>query len=323
MTHQQFNLHNYRCEPPFSYRAFTIFVTMGEGVEKYNRKGVKTSYISTIIGISLVLFVIGLVIVAVFGVDDIQRQAKESLVCDLFFKPELNEADIKQVEQELKTWDHFKEVYYVSPDRAIETFEGDGQSAAEILAILDGENPLPPSISFKPKEKYATLEGLKTIEKKLRSDYGDRLDEVNYDENSVSNVNLGFRQFTYLIGVVALLLIVVAFAMINNTIRLALYSRRFSIKTMQLVGATSGYIRRPFLWQSLGMGVISGTNGMALVLLLLLAVDNVWDAIEIPFSLISLAILYGLLLVIGMLISWLSTWFALNKYLRMKLDDLY
>ena len=155
------------------------------------------------------------------------------------------------------------------------------------------------------------------------SNYGDRLEEMNYDESSVQDVNLGFKQFSYLIGVVALLLIVVAFAMINNTIRLALYSKRFSIKTMQLVGATSGYIRRPFLWQSLGMGVISGTIGMALVLTLFFALNNVLDSVEIPFNISSLGILFGLLLMIGMLISWISTWFALNKYLRMKLDDLY
>ena len=296
---------------------------MPQEVEKFNRRGVKTSYVSTIIGISLVLFVIGLVIVGVFGLDDIQRQARESFVCDLFFKPDLNEADIKQVEQELKTWDYFKEVYYVSPERAIETFEDDGQTAEEILEILDGENPLPPSISFKPKEEYANLEGIQKIEQELMSNYGDRLEEMNYDESSVQDVNLGFKQFSYLIGVVALLLIVVAFAMINNTIRLALYSKRFSIKTMQLVGATSGYIRRPFLWQSLGMGVISGTIGMALVLTLFFALNNVLDSVEIPFNISSLGILFGLLLMIGMLISWISTWFALNKYLRMKLDDLY
>lgn len=296
---------------------------MGEGVEKYNKKGVKTSYISTIIGISLVLFVIGLVIAAVFGLDRVQTQSKESLVCDLFFKADLNEADIKQVEQELKTWDEFREVYFVSPDRALETFQEPGQDAEAILAVFGDENPMPPTISFKPKEEHANTEGLEAIRAKLMTDYADRIEEMNYDESMVKSVNLGFKQFVWLIGAVALLLIIVAFAMINNTIRLSLYSKRFSIKTMQLVGATSRYIRRPFLLQSIGMGVISGVIGMSLVLFLFYAINNLVDSVELELDLMSFLFLLGGLVVIGVVISYFSTWLALNKYLRMKLDDLY
>ena len=296
---------------------------MGEGVEKYNKKGVKTSYISTIIGISLVLFVIGLVIAAVLGLDRVQTQSKESLVCDLFFKADLNEADIKQVEQELKTWDQFREVYFVSPDRALETFQEPGQDAEAILAVFGDENPMPPTISFKPKEAHANTEGLEAIRTQLMTDYGDRIEEMNYDKSMVKNVNLGFKQFVWLIGAVALLLIIVAFAMINNTIRLSLYSKRFSIKTMQLVGATSRYIRRPFLRQSIGMGIVSGILGMSLVLVLFYAINNLVDAVEIELELKSFLFLLGGLVVIGIVISYFSTWLALNKYLRMKLDDLY
>jgi len=296
---------------------------MGEGVEKYNRKGVKTSYISTIIGISLVLFVIGLVIAGIFGLDRIQTQSKESLVCDLFFEADLNEADIKQIEQELKTWDEFREVYFVSPDRALETFQEPGQDAEAILAVFGDENPMPPTISFKPKEQHANSEGLEAIRAKLMTDYGDRIEEMNYDESMVKNVNLGFKQFVWLIGAVAILLIIVAFAMINNTIRLALYSKRFSIKTMQLVGAKSGYIRKPFMWQSVGMGLISGVFGMSLVLVLFYALNNLIDSVDIPLHILDFSILLGALLIIGVVISFVSTWLALNKYLRMKLDDLY
>jgi cell division transport system permease protein len=296
---------------------------MGEGVEKYNKRGVKTSYISTIIGISLVLFVIGLVGSAVLGLEKLQTQSKESLVCDLFFKAHLNEADIKQVEQELKTWDEFHEVYFVSPERALETFQEPGQDASDILEAFGNENPMPPTISFKPKEQHANLEGLEAIKTKLMTNYGDRIDEVHYDKSMVKSVNLGFRQFVWLIAAVALLLIVVAFAMINNTIRLALYSKRFSIKTMQLVGATSKYIRKPFLLQSIGMGAISGVFGMALVLVLFYAINNLVDSVEIELGLKHFFMLLGSLIIFGIVISYISTWFALNKYLRMKLDDLY
>ncbi|OFZ10527.1 MAG: hypothetical protein A3D92_16200 [Bacteroidetes bacterium RIFCSPHIGHO2_02_FULL_44_7] len=296
---------------------------MAEGVDKMNKRGVKTSYVSTVIGISLVLFMIGIVLGGVFALDDIQRQAREDLQADLFFLPDLNPADIKQIEQELKTWDQFSEVFYVSPERAIEEFTGEDQNADNILEIFEGENPLPPTVGIRPKAKYATVEGMKKIKKELLAAYGDRLDEVTYDENSVKSVNLGFKQVVFLIGIVALLLIVIAVAMINNTIRLALYSKRFSIKTMQLVGATSAYIRRPFLWQSVGIGVISGINALALLFGLIYSLNNIIDWINIPISFQVFALLFASLVVIGVVITFVSTWFALNKYLRMKLDDLY
>lgn len=296
---------------------------MSEGVDKLNKRGVKTSYASTIIGISLVLFMIGIVLGGIFGLENIQKQAKESLQGDLFFSPELNTADIKQVEQELKTWEQFSEVFFVSPERAIEEFTGQDQNKDNILAIFEGENPLPPTVGFKPKEKYATLEGMKRIKEELLAAYGDRLEDVNYDEASVQNVNLGFKQFVYLFGAVALLLIIVAVAMINNTIRLALYSKRFSIKTMQLVGATSKYIRRPFLWQAIGMGVVSGIIAMALLFVLFYALNNLIDSIEISYDIQTFLMLLVSLLTLGIIITLISTWFALNKYLRMKLDDLY
>jgi len=296
---------------------------MSKNVDKLNKRGVKSSYISTIIGISLVLFMIGIVMGGFFGLDNVQKQAKESLQGDLFFVPSMNSSDIKQVEQELKTWHQFNEVFFVSPERAIEEFTGEDQNADNILAIFEGENPLPPTVGFRPKAQFATLEGMQGIKDTLLSVYGEQLDEVSYDEASVQKVNLGFKQFIFLFGAVALLLILVAFALINNTIRLALYSKRFSIKTMQLVGAKSSYIRRPFLWQAIGIGVVSGVIAIALLFGLFYAMNNMINAIEISFGFQNFILLVVCLILFGVTITFISTWFALNKYLRLKLDDLY
>jgi len=170
---------------------------MSATVDKLNKRGVKSSYISTIIGISLVLFMIGIVLGGFFGLENIQKQAKESLQGDLFFIPDMNSSDIKQVEQELKTWSQFNEVFFVSPERAIEEFTGQDQNADNILAIFDGDNPLPPTIGFKPKASFATSEGMAQIKDTLLLTYGDILDEVSYDESSVKQVNLGFKQFIF------------------------------------------------------------------------------------------------------------------------------
>lgn len=296
------------------------FVAMSSKVEK---RGIKTNYISTIIGISLVLFMIGIVLAGVIGLDSIQKQAKENLHGDLFFKSEYNSSDIKQVEQALKSWDCFKEVEFVSPERAIEEFKGADQNSQEILAIFDGENPLPPTINFHPKSNYATQEGMKTIENRILAKYGNMVAEINYDKVALSEVNLGFKQFAFLILLVASLLIVIAVAMINNTIRLALYAKRFTIKTMQLVGATRSFIRIPFIIQAIYLGIVSGIIGMALLMTLFFALNNVIDVIEINITLTEVMLLFASLLVIGCLLTLISTWFALNKYLRTKLDDLY
>jgi len=291
--------------------------------EKNGNKGLRYRSVSTVIGISLVLFMIGLVLGGVFGLENVQRQAKESLQGDLFFTPEMNNADIKQIEQELKSWKEFSDVFYISPERAIEEFSGQDENAEEILAIFEGENPLPPTIGFKPKAEYATKQGMEKIKAALLKAYPDEIDEVNYDKSSVEDVNLGFRQFVFLFLTVAALLIILAVAMINNTIRLALYSKRFTIKTMQLVGATPSYIRRPFIIRSVFNGIVSAVIGLALLMTLFFALNNSMDTIEITYSVKSFILLCSSLLALGVVISVVSTWFALNKYLRMKLDDLY
>lgn len=298
------------------------FVSMSSK-EKASKKGLRTSYVSTVIGISLVLFMIGLVLAGIMGLDSVQRQAKESMQVDLFFKTSWNESDIKQVEQELKSWNEFAEVTYVSPERAIESFSGSDENTREILAIYEGESPMPPSITFRPKSTFANKSGMVQLKDKLLKAYPEMIDEVSYDAASLEEVNLGFKQFAFLFLAVAGLLIIVAIAMINNTIRLALYSKRFTIKTMQLVGATGGFIRRPFLRNAVFQGIIAGTIGMALLMTLFFALNNVLDIVQIELTLVELGMLYGAILVIGSLLTLISTWFALNKYLRTKLDDLY
>ena len=136
-------------------------------------------------------------------------------------------------------------------------------------------------------------------------------------------MNLGFKQFVFLFLSVAALLIIIAVAMINNTIRMSLYSKRFTIKTMTLVGATGKYIRRPFLLQAVYQGCIAAIIALAFLMTSFFALNNVLETIEVTFSWQVLSLLIVSLLFLGVFITLISTWFALNKYLRMKLDDLY
>jgi len=292
-------------------------------INKYSRRGVKTSYASTIVGISLVLFMIGLILGGVLGIQGLEKQVKEDVQVDLFFSNELNEADIKLIEIELQQWTEFSEVYFVSPERAMQEFEGIGTSKEEMMAILDGENPIPPTVVFKPKADFANKKGILLIEEKLNTNFPGSISELSYSDASLEDVNVGFQQFVYLLLGVALLLVVIAVAMINNTIRLALYAKRFTIKTMQLVGAKGRFIRRPFLFQAVIQGVLSAIFGMFLLVVVFYASNNIFDTFVITFSQESFVMLAIALLSLGIFMTVLSTWFALNKYLRMSIDDLY
>lgn len=294
---------------------------MADSIEKYTKRGIRSSYLSTIIGISLVLFLTGIVLSGSMALQSIQKQAKESIQCDVFFNADVKDADIKQIESQLKSWPELKRVWFVSAERAVEEFTGDGSE--DIKVLFEEENPLPPSLCFSPNEKNATKTGLINIKKKLLNSYKEVIDEVSYDASSVERVNLGFKQFVILFISIALLLIVIAVAMINNTIRMALYSRRFTIKTMQLVGATASFVRKPFLMQAIQNGLISALIALALLVSVFYALNNTLETIELTFSLFNLLILIGALIATGVFITFVSTWFALNKYLRMKLDKLY
>ena len=296
---------------------------MSTKINKYSRRGVRSGYASTVVGISLVLFMIGLILGGVIGLQGLEKQVKEDVQVDLFFNNDLNEADIKMIEIELQQWKEFSEVYFVSPERAMQEFEGVGTSKEEMLEILDGENPLPPTVVFKPQADFANKKGLELIEEKLTTNYPGAIAELSYNEASLEDVNVGFQQFVYLLLGVAVLLIVIAVAMINNTIRLALYAKRFTIKTMQLVGAKGSFIRRPFIVQAIIQGVLSAIFGLFLLVLVFYTSNNIFDTFEISFSRDSFVVLAGTMLTLGIFMTVMSTWFALNKYLRISIDDLY
>lgn len=293
---------------------------MSETIDKYTKRGIRNSYVSTIVGISLVLFLIGLVLSGAMGLKSIQKQAKESIQGDIFFKSEMKDTDIKQVELKLKGWRELKKVWFVSSERAIGEFAGEGSE--DIQRLFEEENPLPPSLCFSPVEESANKTGMNRIKTKLLAQFS-QIDEVSYDPSAVEQVNLGFRQFAFIFLSLALLLVVIAVAMINNTIRMSLYAKRFTIKTMQLVGATRIFIRKPFLIQAVFQGIVSALISLSFLVTVFYAMNNVLETIEITFTIANLIILVITLVVLGVFITFVSTWFALSKYLRMKLDQLY
>jgi cell division transport system permease protein len=298
--------------------------------KKYNKRKLQTSYISTVVGVSLVLTMLGMVLAIILGLSSFKNSVKENIQVDLFFEADVSEADIKLIAEELNTWPEVKSASFVSAERAWEEFQqltestGDSLSAQGLdLSVIDGDIPIPPSVSFHPKAKYANLESMNQLEKKLFAAFAGKLSDFNLNKSSLQDVNIGFDRIAYMILMVAGLLLIISFAMINNTIRLALYSKRFIIKTMQLVGATGGFIRKPFILQSVIQGLFSAIFGISLLLSALYFTHHFYLDLSLLVNLRLLLALFAFIVIMGVIISVVATIFALNKYLKMKLDDLY
>jgi cell division transport system permease protein len=286
------------------------------------RKGLRTAYVSTIIGIVMVLFILGIVSWFVLGLNNLKNNNIESFEIDLFFEKSVNTLELSLIEEEIASKPYANTVLYRSSEEAWEIIKEDigGDSA---LAVIDDENPLNQSIILTLKKDYFSLDSMQVIEKQLMAEYDSKLIEVSYQKEIFSEYNKRIQKIVYFALLIAIMLLFVAIGMINNTIRLALFSKRFLIKTMQLVGATPQFIRRPFFWGAIQQGLISGIIAGTMVLGLIYVLQR-YNPLFLEMTDLKLyfVILLGIVL-FGVLITLVSTFFALRKYLRLNLDELY
>jgi cell division transport system permease protein len=292
-----------------------------------SNRGIQTSFVSIIVTVALMLTLLGLVITIVLGVDGLKTKVKEQIQIDLFFDATLNAHDIKQIAEDVRAIAGVSRVEFVSPERAWEEFQkismdSKDSSSRVDLSLIDDVIPIPPSVNLSPTEEFASLERLEQLERELRHRYP-QMEEFNFNRDMLNDVNLGFDKLIYLILLIAVLLVIITFALINNTIRLALYSQRFIIKTQQLVGATSGFIRKPFLFMAIIQGLVAAVFAMALLFGILYMVNSYLFDISPMIDFILMLKLLGSVILLGILICLFATNVALGKYLRMRLDDLY
>jgi cell division transport system permease protein len=289
---------------------------------KQNSRGIKTAYISTIIGIVMVLFIVGVVAWFGLGINHIKNDKIESYEIDLYFAESINDLELGLIETEISNKEYTSSASYKSADEAWSEYVEEVDPDAD-LSMIDGQNPLNQSVVMTLKKEFFTLEHIERIEHELVSEYSGQLEEVSYDPNIFKDYSVNLKKFIYFILLIAVMLMFIAIGMINNTIRLALFSKRFTIKTMQLVGATPKFIRRPFLWQAVGQGVISGLISGTMVLGLIVILERTNPVfLDMTDMGIFLFVLAGIVL-FGVLITVVSTFLALRKYLRLKLDNLY
>ena len=285
-------------------------------------KGTRAAYIATIVGIVLVLFIVGVVSWFALGLNHLRESRIESFEIDLFFENDVNQTDLIIIEEEIAQKNYVSTAKYRSADEAWEIIkEGVGGDSA--LYVLDNENPLYQSIILTLKSDYFHKDSMTIIKSELENQYGERLNEVFYPEEIFAEYNSNLKKGMYFVLLFAIMLLFTAIAMINNTIRLALFSRRFIIKTMQLVGATPRFIRRPFLRNAISQGLISGLIAGCMVLGFIMILER-YNTLFLEMTDMKLftLVLVGIML-FGILITVTSTYFALRKYLRKNLESLY
>lgn len=278
----------------------------------------KSNYLSTIISITLVLFMLGLLGMIVLNAQKISEHVKQNIGFSLYLQDGLSKSELKSLEKDIKAKEYTNRIEYVSKEKAAELLKKDlGEDFVDFL----GYNPLSESIDVYLKADYANEDKMIEIEKSLSS--YPMVKEVVYQKDLISEVNANVRRISIVLVGFSILLLIVVIALINNTIRLAIYSKRFLIKTMQLVGATGGFIRRPFVSRGVLNGLISGVVAILLLLLVMYSAERNIPALVELQNINHYLLLFASIIVLGILISWISTSLAVRKFLRMQSGDLY
>lgn len=282
------------------------------------RRKLRSSYATTIISISLVLFLLGIIGFLFLNAQRLSVHVKENLGFTVLIKDNAREAEVRRLQKILSAAPYVRVVEYVDKDQAAETLKEElGEDFVEFL----GYNPLLSSIEVKLAAQWANTDSMARIEAEIMN--FPQVKEIYYQKNLLEAVNENIKRITLVLGLFSGLLLFISVALINNTIRLSVYARRFLIRTMQLVGATRGFIRKPFLLKSILHGLAGATIAIVLLSLLIYGLGKELDGV-IGFSdVILIGILFILVTVIGILLTVVSTFFAVNKYLRLKTDQLY
>jgi cell division transport system permease protein len=278
----------------------------------------RSSYLTLVISVSLVLFLLGVLGLVLINARELSDYFRESLSFSVMLNDDAKEADIRMLQKDLDGKLFVKSTEYVSKeDAAVKMKQDLGEDFINFL----GDNPLPPSIDVYLYANYTSPDSVAKIEKYVL-EYP-FVKEVYYQESLLFLINENVRKISFFLLVISSFLFLIALTIINNTIRLSIYSRRFLIRTMQLVGATRSFIRKPFLIQSAFHGLMAALISMSLLLGLLYLIEKEFF-LMFTFESTNLLILLGVSIIItGVLINIISTYFSVNRYLSISEDKLY
>jgi len=291
---------------------------MASTPDKYAKRRARTSALSTVIGISLVLFMLGILTILILNAQKLSTYVKESIRIEVFLDAEMKEAAITRLKKELEAQPYARQAVYISKEESANQLEE--ELGEDFMGFLD-YNPLPGLIDLSLKIDFTHPDSIAAVAQSLEARSG--VNEVVYSPNLIRQIETNVNKIGLALLAFSGLLLLVAIALINNTIRLTIYSKRFVIRSMQLVGATSGFIQRPFIWNGILQGLYASFIAILLIMAIMFAVRH-----EVPEffefnDLIMFVKLFGLVTILGMIISGISTLFAVRRYLRMDASKIY
>lgn len=291
---------------------------MAKREQKLTKRKLRSSYLTTIISISLVLFVIGIVGLLLLNAQKLSRHVKENIGFSVILKDGVKEVDMIRLQKSMDASDYVKSTEYITKERAARDLQE--ELGEEFIDFL-GYNPLLPSIEVRLFAAYANPDSVDVIEKQLLT--YPQVKEVAYQRSLVDIVNKNIRKISIVLLAFSGMLMLISLSLINNTIRLTVYARRFIIKTMQLVGATKSFVRGPFLAKSIVHTIYSVCITYVLLGGVVYLIDKELPELAILNDVDTLAILFVGVFIIGLIIVLISTLFAVNRYLRLKSNELY
>lgn len=282
------------------------------------QRRLRNSFLTSVVSIAMVLFLLGLVGFLLLNAKQVGDYVKENIGFNVEIKENIREADMQQLKKILDSKIYVKSTEFVSKEEAaVETQKALGEDFIEFL----GYNPLPATIKIKLNADYANPDSIFYIEKDLAA--YDQVSEIYYRKTLIHEINDNVKKISLVLMGFAFLLLIVSLTLINNTIRLSVYSKRFIIHTMQLVGATRGFIRRPLLLTGISQGFLASIIAIAMVIGTIYFAQKQVDEILSILNIKIMILLFAGVLVMGILISFISSFFAVNKYLNLSKDELY
>lgn len=286
-------------------------------LQKLNNR-VFRSYLSATVSITLVLFLVGLMSLLVVNVDRLSDYVRENIGFTLILKDDVKEVDILRLQKMLDATDYVKSSKYIDKETAAAQLRSDlGEDFEGFL----GFNPLLATIDVKLYADYTVPEKLTLLEKEFLA--FPQVKEVHYQRDIMNSVNENVSKLGLVVLVFSILLLTVFITLINNTIRISVYSQRFVIHTMQLVGATQAFVRKPFVMRSVKYGLLGALIANVLLALVFFSYQTEFAKILNESGLEILMVVFVIVFAMGAIISWLSTWFAVNKFLRLRFDELF
>ena len=286
--------------------------------DNYQKRRILNNYFSVVISITVVLFFVGILGLFLLNTKSLASHFKEQIVMTVYLKDSAKDIEITQMQKKIQLNSSTKRVQFKSKEEAAEEYARDiGEDFVEFL----GFNPLLNSIDIYFNASY--VNALSLNQTKTEIEISDFVAEVVYDQPLVTLLEKNIERISFVLLISTALFVVIALLLINSSIRLSIYSKRFVIKTMQLVGATKSFIRRPFILSHLSLGIISSFLALTALNFLLWEVNKRFPEIEIMQQTSELMIVFGSVLILGIGITGVSTFFATQRYLNLKTDAVY